>query len=73
MTWVGCPACRTRFAPFAAAHAACPRCGGALTALAPHEALGYALAASPELEWRPAEVDALARAVAIVTASAHLP
>jgi hypothetical protein len=73
MTHVGCLGCRLRLTPAAAARTTCPRCGAALSALAPRDALGFSLVAAPDLEWRPCEVDALARAVANVTAGARLP
>jgi hypothetical protein len=70
MTHLGCLTCRVRFT--AAPPARCTLCGGALSVLAPNEAMGFALATPPDLEWRPAEMDALARAVANVSASFRL-
>jgi hypothetical protein len=65
-----CRACRMRFAS-ATARPTCPRCGELLTSLAPQEAIGYTLSAPVSLHWRPADLDALARAVANVGARIH--
>jgi predicted amidophosphoribosyltransferase len=64
-----CRSCRMRFAPPAATRPTCPRCGGPLSSLAPVEAIGHPLSAPVSLQWRPADLDALARAVANVGAS----
>jgi hypothetical protein len=69
-----CPACRVRFGPGSVpGHDACPRCGDALVAVAPRDAMGYTLCAATHREWAPANLDALAHAVADVIAIPHQP
>jgi hypothetical protein len=68
MNHLCCRACRMRFAPSATARPTCPHCGEPLSSLAPLEAIGYPLSAPVSLQWRPADLDALARAVANVGA-----
>jgi predicted amidophosphoribosyltransferase len=64
MTHLCCRACRMRFAPSATPDPTCPGCGEPLSSLAPPEAMGYRLSAPAGPLWRPADLDALARAVA---------
>jgi hypothetical protein len=66
-----CRACRLRFAPSAIPDPTCARCGEPLSSLAALEAMGYALAMPANPLWRPADLDALARAVADVGANLH--
>jgi hypothetical protein len=66
-THLCCSACRVRFEPrWAIPDPVCPRCGAPLAALSPRAALGYRIAAPVRTEWRPAHLDALADAVAVV-------
>jgi predicted amidophosphoribosyltransferase len=66
MTHLSCRACRIRFAPSASARPICPRCGRPLSSLTSPDAMGYPLWAPASLHWRPADLEALARAVANV-------
>ena len=73
MNQLCCRACRVRFTPSATAHANCPRCGAACSSVRPQEAMGYSLSEPADLRWRAADLDALARAVANVSASSRQP
>jgi hypothetical protein len=53
-----------RFAPSAIPNTTCPGCGEPLASLTPLEAIGYPLSTPAAPLWRPADLDALARAVA---------
>jgi hypothetical protein len=53
-----------RFVPSAIPDPTCPACGEPLSSLAPLEAIGYRLSTPAARLWRPADLDALARAVA---------
>jgi len=66
MNHLCCRACSVRYAPSATPRVTCPACRGPLSLLGPLEAIGYALSAPASLLWRPADLDALARAVADV-------
>jgi hypothetical protein len=72
MNHLCCPACRVRFGP-GSSPAPCPTCGATLAALSPAAALGYTLAEPAHPGWRPADLDALADAVAAVLSIPHPP
>jgi hypothetical protein len=65
MNHLCCPACRIRFAP-GSSPAPCPSCGEPLASFPSVAALGYTLSAPAHPGWRPADLDALADAVAAV-------